>query len=78
MGQVVGLALAILLFAGIGTGLYLLIIHFHRKWYWEDEDRKRVILREAMRDAGIDYTVDDHGRATPTGRSSPRTSNRAK
>ena len=59
------------------AGAYLWIRHWHRKWYWEDEDRKRVMLREAMREANIDYTVDEDNVVRPIRPREPRTSGRA-
>lgn len=71
----------VLIFAFLGAffvGLYLLVRHFHRKWYWEDENRKATMLQDAMKEAGIGYEVNPGGSVRPLGQPSPRTSGRAR
>ena len=77
LGEIIALILFVVAVIMGGAGAYLLIRHFHRKWYWEDEDRKNRMLKDAMRQAGIDYIVDDGGKATPTGGPRPRSSGRS-
>lgn len=68
---------AVAVIVGIATA-YLVIRHWHRKWYWEDEDRKAIMLREAMHEAGINYTVDPSGEVRPIGSREVRTSGRSR
>lgn len=78
MGKLLVALFAVTLFTVLTTGTYLLIRHYHRKWYWEDEERKAEILRDAMREAGISYEVNGSGQVRPTGAPNPRTSGRAR
>lgn len=78
MGKLLVGIFAVTLFTVLITSAYLLIRHYHRKWYWEDEEHKAELLRDAMREAGISYEVDSAGQVRPTGAPNPRTSGRAR
>lgn len=78
LSEIIGLVIFVVaVILGIAAA-YLVIRHWHRKWYWEDEDRKAIMLRQAMHEAGISYTVDDSGGVRPLGTREPRTSGRAR
>ena len=78
LGEIIALVILIAgIFMGL-TGSYILLRHFHRKWYWDDEVRKNAMLKDAMRNAGIQFEVGPDGFVRPVEEVSPRTSNRSR
>lgn len=76
LGEIIALVILIAgIFVGL-TGSYILLRHFHRKWYWDDEVRKNALLKDAMRNAGIGFEVGPDGFVRPID-TTTRTSGRA-
>lgn len=61
--------LLLLLSAGTLTGLYLLIRHYHRKWWWQDQVNENAMRRAILEEADIQFEVAEDGFVRPIKRS---------
>lgn len=61
--------LAGLVSAGVLTGLYLLIRHYHRHWRWQDKVNENAMRRAVLEEADVQFEVASDGFIRPVKRS---------
>ena len=64
--------LLLLAVSGSFVGLYLLIRHYHRKWWWQDQVNENAMRRAIMEEAEIQFEVNEEGFVRPVKRSDRR------
>lgn len=55
--------------AGCFTGLYLLIRHYHRQWWWQDRVNENELRKAIMEEADVQWEVAPDGFIRPVKRS---------
>ena len=55
--------------SGVFTGLYLLVRHYHRKWWWQDQVNENALRRAILEEADIQFEVAPDGFVRPVKRS---------
>lgn len=61
--------LLVLAGAGVLTGLYLLVRHYHRQWKWQDKVNENAMRRAILEEADVQFEVAQDGFIRPVRRS---------
>lgn len=65
LGEIISLAVFVVIVLAGCAGLYLIVRSRHRKWEWEDQVHQNTMRRELMNEMDIEYEVDEKGFVTP-------------
>ena len=61
----------IMIVAIVATTLYLVIRHFHRKWWWQDKVNESRMRQAVLDEFNVQYEVDEQGVIRPTRKREP-------